>query len=80
MANGTFKIVGFGKFWYSLEISAIFVLCLEVSFAGACSVSGLVFFSVISRCNVTVSFLEYLGILSDQTHKRTRLTSYYTGS
>ena len=33
VANGTFKIVGFGKFWYGLEISAVFVLCLEVSFA-----------------------------------------------
>ena len=26
VANGTFKIVGFGKFWYGLEITAVFVL------------------------------------------------------
>ena len=26
VANDTIKIVGFGKFWYGLEISAVFVL------------------------------------------------------
>ena len=42
VANGIFKIVGFEKFWPGLEISAVFVLSLEVSFGtgGAFSVSG----------------------------------------
>ena len=33
VAKGTFKIVGFGKFWYGLEIPAVFVLVSNVSFA-----------------------------------------------
>ena len=43
VANGTIKIVGFIR-WYGLVISAVFVLCLELSFEVAFSVSGLVFF------------------------------------
>ena len=43
VANGTIKIVGFVR-WYGLAISAVFVLCLELSFEVAFSVSGLVFF------------------------------------
>ena len=32
MANGTSKNVGLGKFWQDLEISAVFLISLKVSF------------------------------------------------
>ena len=70
VANSTFKIVGFGKFWYGLEISAVFVLCLEVSFARCFFCLGVLdFFSARSRSlGYFCIASRNLGNLSDQTH------------
>ena len=68
VANGTIKIVGFVR-WYGLAISAVFVLCLELSFELAFSVSGLVFFFSVRSRSLGYFFRasRNLGILSDQT-------------
>ena len=61
VANGTFKILGFGKFPYGLEISMILCHVSKSRLAGAFSVlDSRMFFFFSQGLGVSDTFVEYL--------------------